>query len=66
MMFFQSTLTPGDPRATTVGHVRTYSDSFRFVTVSGAGHEVPQYRPQAALVMLKQFLLDDTIKEIIV
>lgn len=43
--------------APTAGHVRTYSPSFRFAVVSGAGHEVPTYRPQAALSMLQQFLL---------
>ena len=53
----------GEPIA---GHVRTYrrvdsangtSGPFRFVTVEGAGHEVPTYRPEAALSMLRQFLL---------
>jgi hypothetical protein len=46
-------------RAPTAGYVRTYETSsrgFRFAVVSGAGHEVPTYRPEAALSMLKQFL----------
>ena len=44
------------------GHVRTYATPtagkrFHFVTVSGAGHEVPTYRPAAALTMLTKFVL---------
>ena len=44
------------------GHVRTYTavdgaPPFHFVKVHGAGHEVPTYRPRAALEMLKAFLL---------
>ena len=50
------------PRAAAAGHVRTYqtptkSKLFTFVTVSGAGHEVPTYRPAAALTMLEKFVL---------
>jgi len=29
------------------------------VTVAGAGHEVPSYRPAAALTMLQCFVLSD-------
>ena len=47
----------GGHGAPTSGHVRSYSDTFKFVTVNGAGHEVPTYRPAAALAMLKQFVL---------
>lgn len=47
------------------GHFRRFrSDStnpksslFNFVLVSGAGHEVPSYRPNAALWMLRSFVL---------
>eukprot|EP00937_MAST-01D_sp_MAST-1D-sp2_P002642 g2642.t1 len=47
----------GGRGAQTAGHVRRYSDTFKFVTVNGAGHEVPTYQPAAALAMLKQFVL---------
>lgn len=51
------------PAAPAGGHVRTYSGGggaqFKFVTVSGAGHEVPTYRPEAALTMLTGFVLSD-------
>ena len=48
--------------AAAAGHARTYQaakgKTFQFVTVSGAGHEVPSYRPSAALTMLQKFVLD--------
>jgi hypothetical protein len=45
------------------GHVRTYATqtagkTFQFVTIGGAGHEVPTYRPSAALTMLQKFVLE--------
>jgi len=45
------------------GHVRTYATqtagkTFQFVTIGGAGHEVPTYRPSAALTMLHKFVLE--------
>ena len=45
------------------GHVRTYAShtegkTFQFVTIGGAGHEVPTYRPSAALTMLQKFVLE--------
>ena len=54
--------TPPRKHEPVAGHVRAYrtpegSGPFRFVTVNGAGHEVPSYRPRAALSMLRQFLL---------
>ena len=60
--------------APAAGHVRTYSTdqtqhhqhqrqqqqhTFKFVVVSGAGHEVPTYRPAAARTMLTGFVLSD-------
>ena len=47
----------GGRNTLTSGHVRSYSETFKFITVNGAGHEVPTYRPAAALAMLKQFVL---------
>ena len=46
------------------GHLRTYTHvhqdtRFNFVTISGAGHEVPAYRPGAALTLLTNFVLSD-------
>jgi hypothetical protein len=52
----------GETKGPTVGHVRTYrmpdtGHTFPFVLISGAGHEVPAYRPEAALSMLNKFVL---------
>ena len=41
------------------GYATTYKD-FQFITVKGAGHEVPRYRPVAALTMLRKFLKNET------
>ena len=50
-----------DTQVPAAGHVRTYRTSagkaWFFVTIDGAGHEVPTYRPRASLRMLTQFLL---------
>jgi hypothetical protein len=51
--------------APAAGHYKSYrsnatdsnSSVFYFVLVSGAGHEVPEYRPAAALWMLRSFVL---------
>merc|ERR1711871_1694341 len=49
------------------GHFRRYTNNVRkegtqktfdFVVISGAGHEVPEYKPRASLAMLKAFLLN--------
>lgn len=52
----------GVPTAAAAGHVTTYETpgkhQFKFVTVDGAGHEVPTYRPEAALTMLSRFVLN--------
>ena len=37
-------------------NVKQGSGSFTFTTVHGAGHEVPAYKPEQALVMFKNFL----------
>jgi len=38
------------------GHVTTYENKLRFVTVHGSGHMVPQFRPRATARMLKAVL----------
>ena len=46
-----------DPAGTQVaGYVTEYSDNLQFITVHGAGHMVPQWKPAPALVMLDTFL----------
>jgi hydroxymandelonitrile lyase/serine carboxypeptidase-like clade 2 len=34
-------------------------EGLTYVTVRGAGHEVPLHRPEQALVLFKQFLLGE-------
>ena len=36
-------------------------DRIHFVTVRGSGHMVPQYRPQAALVMFNAFIANEDL-----
>ena len=42
------------------GFVQTFEvpegEAFAFATVHGAGHEVPTYRPEAALQLFKNYL----------
>jgi len=38
------------------GYVQTYSNSFTFATVKGAGHMVPQYQPSAAYDMFSRWV----------
>ncbi|KAK3121355.1 hypothetical protein QOZ80_8BG0651340 [Eleusine coracana subsp. coracana] len=38
------------------GYVVQYKGNLSFVTVRGAGHQVPSYQPQRALVLLQHFL----------
>ena len=33
------------------GYVTRYVNDFDFVTIRGAGHMVPEYKPEAAFVM---------------
>lgn len=40
------------------GYVTTYESNFNFVTVKGAGHMVPQFRPPQALAMFERMLAD--------
>jgi carboxypeptidase C (cathepsin A) len=40
------------------GYVTTYEQNFNFVTVKGAGHMVPQFRPPQALAMFTRMLKD--------
>ena len=38
------------------GYRINYASNFTFLTVRGAGHMVPETRPEAALTMLKNFI----------
>lgn len=38
------------------GYVTRYEGNFDFLTIRGAGHMVPEYKPEAAFVMMKSFL----------
>jgi cathepsin A (carboxypeptidase C) len=38
------------------GWGQSYGDTLQFLTVKGAGHQVPQYKPRAALQMFMEFL----------
>eukprot|EP00930_Biecheleria_cincta_P095710 TRINITY_DN8764_c0_g1_i2.p1 TRINITY_DN8764_c0_g1~~TRINITY_DN8764_c0_g1_i2.p1 ORF type:complete len:539 (-),score=80.92 TRINITY_DN8764_c0_g1_i2:95-1624(-) len=38
------------------GYVTRYNNNFDFLTIRGSGHMVPEYKPEAAFVMLKAFL----------
>jgi len=38
------------------GYVTKYQSGFEFVTVKGAGHMVPEYKPEQALQMFSRFL----------
>ncbi|CAJ1334640.1 unnamed protein product [Effrenium voratum] len=41
------------------GYVTRYQSKFDFVTVRGSGHMVPEYKPEAAFVMMRSFLSGD-------
>jgi len=41
------------------GFVTRYESGFDFLTIRGSGHMVPEYKPEAAFVMLKSFLLNE-------
>ena len=36
-----------------------YRTNFKFVTVQGAGHMIPLYKPYFALTMISKFLNDE-------
>ena len=44
-----------------VGGWRVYYDKIAFVTVRGAGHMVPQYRPKESLKMFEYFIQNKTL-----
>jgi carboxypeptidase C (cathepsin A) len=44
------------------GYVTNYNMNLSFVTVRGAGHMVPQWKPQQALLMLSTFLKGEKFK----
>lgn len=41
------------------GHVTRYEHNFDFLTIRGAGHMVPEYKPEAAFVFLSSFLANE-------
>lgn len=54
----QRVVNPHNTRATELqnlrkmgGYVTRYVNDFDFVTIRGAGHMVPEYKPEAAFVM---------------
>ena len=48
---------PGSSKRVLAGYAITYGiNNFTFVTVKGAGHEVPRYKPEFALTMLRKFV----------
>jgi len=38
------------------GYVTDYVDNFQFITIKGAGHMVPEYKPVEALAFLQRFI----------
>ena len=40
----------------TAGFFTTFDNNLAFVTVHSAGHEVPTYQPERALVLIEKFL----------
>lgn len=45
------------------GYVVEYHGSFAYLTIRGAGHMVPEYKPAASLAFLKAFLNNEAPKE---
>ncbi|XP_024312686.1 serine carboxypeptidase II-3 [Brachypodium distachyon] len=45
------------------GYVVQYKGDLSFVTVRGAGHEVPSYQPERALVLVQHFLAGKTLPD---
>lgn len=45
--------------AAAAGRVKTYENGIVFITLAGAGHEAPAFRPKEALWIFVQFLRGD-------
>ena len=45
------------------GYVVEYPGNFQYLTIRGAGHMVPEYKPAAALAFLKSWLANDAFPE---
>lgn len=41
------------------GYVTSYENEFKYVTIRGAGHMVPEFKPVAGLELLKRFIKGD-------
>ena len=53
---------PGSSSNVLAGYSITYAtNGFTFATVRGAGHEVPRYKPDFALTMVKKFVKGDPL-----
>jgi cathepsin A (carboxypeptidase C) len=60
-LLFGPDLAAIDAGAQFAGHVVSYEHDLSFLTVHGSGHMVPQFRPQAALRMLRTVLSTDLL-----
>eukprot|EP00499_Haloplacidia_sp_CaronLabIsolate_P007885 CAMPEP_0196780386 /NCGR_PEP_ID=MMETSP1104-20130614/7771_1 /TAXON_ID=33652 /ORGANISM="Cafeteria sp., Strain Caron Lab Isolate" /LENGTH=479 /DNA_ID=CAMNT_0042150585 /DNA_START=9 /DNA_END=1448 /DNA_ORIENTATION=+ len=47
---------PWDQNGQVAGYAVEFEDNFKYITVLGAGHMVPQFKPEAAFLMFQKFL----------
>ena len=45
------------------GYVTRYANDFDFLTIRGAGHMVPEFKPKASLEFLTRFLRGEDYKQ---
>jgi len=58
--WYSASADPGSSSRVVAGYAITYGlNNFTFVTVKGAGHEVPRYKPRFALSFISKFLSDN-------
>jgi len=58
--WYSASSDPGSSSHVIAGYAITYGlNNFTFVTIKGAGHEVPRYKPRFALSFLTKFLSGD-------
>jgi len=48
--------TPWNVDSQVAGYLTNYQSNLQFITVKGAGHMVPQYKPEQALAMFQRFV----------